>query len=116
LSMSIQSCTLNSSNNEYTAGQTIEVTIDYTSTDYTNGPSTTADYNFVGQVSDSVGSSAVSAENTFIVTTPGSPVADPTSATVSDTGNRTWTLQSNVMNSINAEGVSTWTAVVTATA
>lgn len=101
----------------YNAGQTIQAVLNYTSTDFTQGASTTADDVVTASASNSSGAGSPTTPFTITITSPGPLSADPTTVAVSDTGGRTWTTQSNTMLSFNSTtGVSTWQAIFTATA
>lgn len=108
--------------NNYNVGDTITLTFDYESTDFTGTPASTSDYSMEISTADSVGTGVITvAEGApyLSVTTPEEPGSpDPiTSITASDGSSRVWTTVSNTMTSFNASsGLSQWTAVFTATA
>jgi hypothetical protein len=113
MSLAITSLSFNQSG-VYNAGDAIQLTINYTETDFTPGQPATESDQVTATVANSVGSTPLSQGITISST--GAPTPDPTSVSVTDSGNRTWTVVSNTQVSVNADGSSVWQALVTATA
>lgn len=108
----------------YNVGDTMTLTFNYQSTDFTGTPASTTSYSIEVTTTDSVGTGVITGAEgapSFSVTTPEVPgSADPiTSITASNTPDpsRVWDTVSNTMTLFDPDtGVSQWTAVFTATA
>jgi hypothetical protein len=106
----------------YTQGDTVTMTVNYTSRDVTAGAAATQTYNYPSvTITDVLGEATISSfgADYFTVNVPATETApDPViSIEVSDTGNHVWTLVSNTMESFDSSsGIASWTAVFTTTA
>jgi hypothetical protein len=101
----------------YNAGDTIQMTVDYTETDFTPGPDQPAQDTVNVTVANAAAATATADAQTITITSAGGPVPSTPTVTVTDSGGRTWTVTSNTQVGPTADdGSSVWEAVVTAVA
>lgn len=106
----------------YTPGETVTLTMTYASGDYTGSLTELTSFTLSVTLTDSSGSATFTSDSdqpsfTFGVIEPGNAAAEDVSASVTDSGHRTWVQQSSTVTSFQSStGQSQGTIVLTTTA